>query len=187
MSRESLERKISREEISQEYDLEKLLGYTPSARQKEIFVNLILDKMIERTTNGKDINSKKFKAYTKEYAERKGVPRSSVDLVLSGDMLNTIKEKKTGKVKISIADNELDKAYGHIKGMEGHPTIEKGKVRDFFGFKSKRQINDVLKEVDSLKDVNAQPTENVVDLVELRKQIRSLSITTTGLGQDGDS
>jgi hypothetical protein len=173
-----MKRKISKSEIFQEFDLEDLLGYAPSKRQKELFADLVIDKMVERTVEGKDINNRKFRRYTKDYAEKKGVTTSSVDLTLTGDMLNSISDKTSGKVKVEIAKDETPKAYGHISGMEGHPIIKNGKVRDFFGFKSKRQINDVLKEVDGAKSIpdNFEQSRPSVDLVELRKAMQSITI-----------
>lgn len=181
-----MKRKISKSEIFQEFDLEELLGYRPTAKQKELFADLVIDKMVDRTIQGKDINNRKFRRYSKDYAEKKGVSTSSVDLTLTGDMLNSISDKTSGKVKVEIAQDETPKAYGHISGMEGHPIIKNGKVRDFFGFKSKRQISDVLSRVDEAKSLpsefdQARPS---VDLVELRKAMQSITIAQEVDGED---
>jgi hypothetical protein len=61
--------KYSLKEVSQKFNLKKLLGYEPSEKQKELFYELAVDKMVDRTTSGIDIDGKKFKPYTKEYAD----------------------------------------------------------------------------------------------------------------------
>ena len=182
-----MKRKISQSEIYQDFDLEDLLGYSPSNKQKSLFTSLAIDKIIDRTVEGKDINSKKFIPYNQEYADRKGVIASSVDLVLSGDMLNSI-ESDNSKVRIEVDSSQTDKAYGHISGMKGHPTIKKGKKRDFFGFKSKKDIEGILNEVDSVKQVpsNLVKEETGFNIIELRKIMTSSFFRNTEFN-NGDS
>lgn len=171
-------KKISKNEISQVFDLEKILGYTPSTRQKEVFFELAVDKMVDRTLSGKDINNKDFPSYTKEYADFKGVTRSSVDLVLSGDMLDSFVENKTNsKVEIKITENQTGKAHGNISGSYGKPKPVKSKARDFFGFKNTDDLQDVIDKVDDLKDTEQ---ESIIDLAELRAAVAALSIDIEG-------
>ena len=46
--------------------------------------------IIQRTGEGKDVDGKKFEPYSKEYARRKGVSRSNVDLAVSRKMIGAI-------------------------------------------------------------------------------------------------
>jgi hypothetical protein len=88
----AMKRTITESQISQTFNLEDLLGKKPSERQKEVFFELAVDKIVDRTVDGDDVRKRKFKKYEQEYADRKGVDVTSVDLVLSGDMLNSFDE-----------------------------------------------------------------------------------------------
>lgn len=50
-------------------------------------------RILERTEFGRDYRNRKFAPYSKKYAKRKGVGRSSVDLRLSGTMLGAIETR----------------------------------------------------------------------------------------------
>ena len=155
-----MKRKVSREEISQKYDLKDLLGYVPSARQKELFATILINKMVNRTAGGEDINREDFAEYSPEYAQKKGVTTSSVDMILNGDMLKSIHDDSSKNiVEIKIADDQVDKAYGHISGMKGHPTIKNGKIRDFFGFNDKKDIIDAVLATDQAKGEALSPAK----------------------------
>ena len=187
----TLRRKISQDKISQSFNLERLLGYKPSERQKNLFYELAVDKMVDRTAGGEDVNSKDFAPYTKEYADKKGVDVSAVDLILEGDMLNGIKDGSSkSTVKIEMNEDQTDKAYGHISGFKGHPTISGVKKRDFFGFKKEEDIQDILSQVNRArgKEVTKRGTSKPegVDLVELRKQISKVNVSFKGF-DDGES
>lgn len=176
--------RLSQDEISQSFNLKKLLGYSPSEKQKKLFYELAVDQMVQRTAGGDDVNGKKFKNYEPEYAKQKGVSVDAVDLILSGEMLNGFEQGSSkDTVKISMQSDQLGKAYGHISGMKGHPTIEKGKVRDFFGFKNEDDLKTILTVVDSAKEdfnkgknVMSQERKTQVDLVDLREAITSITL-----------
>ncbi|MGB0257746.1 MAG: hypothetical protein ACPGES_03745 [Coraliomargarita sp.] len=92
-----------------------------------------IDIIEQRTQSGRGANGRKFKQYSKEYAEEKGVPRSAVDLTLSGDMLGLIDVVGETRDKIEFGwDDETEnaKAFNHIKG----DTVPK---RDFFDLTKK--------------------------------------------------
>ena len=156
--------KYSKKEVSQTFNLKKLLGYEPSERQKEAFFELAVNKMVDRTTSGKDIDNRKFTKYSKEYAEKKGVSRTSVDLVLDGNMLSSFEQSKQQKnlIKIKMQEGkETLKAFNHNVG----DTLPQ---RQFFGFKDEKQIKDVLKQVDSIKETGR---ESALNLAELRAAV----------------
>jgi len=174
-----MKRKLTKSEVSQKFNLKELLGYEPSNRQKKLFFDLAVDKMVERTVNGRDIDNRKFKPYTKSYAEFKGVSRGSVDLVLSGDMLNSFEDSQTKQkniIKIAIEEEQTGKAHGNITGSYGKKSGDKSKARDFFGFKDKKQLSDVLKEVDSLKGESPLREIGVDNLAALRAAISEIDI-----------
>lgn len=104
---------------------------------KDDFGLRVIDKIVDRTLEGKDKEGKTFTGYSKEYRESdtfqiyKGGQRR-VDLKLSGEMLASMQVRASGtNITINFVD-ELNaaKAHGHITGMSGRKG---GVVRDFFG------------------------------------------------------
>jgi hypothetical protein len=174
--------KYSKSEVSQTFNLKKILGYSPSERQKEMFFNLAVDKMVQRTAQGTDINGKSFKPYSKEYAAEKGVSRGSVDLIREGDMLDSnIKESKQKNIlKIKVEEGrETLKSFNHNTG----DTLPK---RNYFGFKDEKQLADVINQVDSIKDEKKSLLDSISDLAGLR-QLISETIDVDFEGFDGES
>lgn len=107
-------------EVSQTYNLKDLLGREPSDSEKKEFVDRAVQVIVERTQSGKDINGKKFTKYSKEYAKTKGVGRGDVDLTLTQDMLEAMRDKNIKKnlVKIQLGDSDVDtkKSFNHNVG-----------------------------------------------------------------------
>lgn len=129
-----MKREVSQQKILQEIDLRDFYDRAPTQDEKQAFAQEAIERIIERTQAGEDINGRSFRGYTKEYAELKGVGRNEVDLTLFGDMLLSIQPRFEGdKVIIEIPREETDKSYGHLSGFKGHPTIKNGPKRDFFG------------------------------------------------------
>lgn len=171
-------KKISDSEISQVFDLKKLLKYEPNDMQKELFYNLAVDKMVQRTSFGLDVNNEKFPDYNLDYANKKGVTESSVDLILTGKMLNSF-ENAEGKntVEIKIKEDQTGKAHGNITGSYGKPRPVKSKARDFFGFKNSDELSDVLSQVDLLKNPEQ---ESKIDLSEISDLFNRINIGFEG-------
>lgn len=119
--------KYSLDEVSQEIDLEEILGRVPSEVEARQFIDDAINLIIERTQSGEDINGRRFKAYSEEYAKIKGTSRGDVDLTLMGDMLAGINaDFERGKVKLFMEPDQVPKAYNHNVG----DTLPK---RTFFG------------------------------------------------------
>jgi len=159
-----LKRKLSQSEIYQEINLGDLLGRTPTRDEAQAFAQEAIERIIERSQSGTDVNGKQFKEYTKEYAEEKGVSRGDVDMTLFGDMLLSIDSRISGdRIRIEIPSSESAKAYGHITGFKGHPTIPQGKYkRDFFGLSR----NEAEQIAESVKDQSFTPDElNISDIL----------------------
>jgi hypothetical protein len=89
-----------------------------------------------RSSEGYDKNGNKFGKYSKKYAEKKGVGRGDVDLVLSGEMLSELKLTKHGKGFIEIGYKNGDEVAGRVEGNilgtygNDEPVT---KPRDFLG------------------------------------------------------
>ena len=107
----------------------------------------IIDYITTRTAKGYDKNNRKFKPYTKEYAERKGVSRGDVDLINSTDLLESILllDSDTGMLVIGYAEgDEINgKAEGNITGSYGQPDPNPAKARDYLGV-SRRDLAELI-------------------------------------------
>ena len=149
-------RKLSENNLSQEIDLGELLGRSPTSSEASAFQEQLLEVVIKRTQGGRDIDGDKFKNYNEEYAEKKGVGVSDVDLTLFGDMLLSMETERVGdKIRLQIDGDEAGKAYGHVSGFKGHPTIKNGPRRDFFGVSDNeaKQIADSISEGDGISSI----------------------------------
>lgn len=101
---------------------------------------VLINHIINRSAAGLDKNNKKFPKYTKEYAEIKGVGVTDVDLIMEGELLESIilLNHKAGEITIGFdkSDEELNgKAEGNILGSYGRDPNPK-KARDFLGVSS---------------------------------------------------
>lgn len=127
--------KMTESEVSQTFDLKEILGVdvsdTPAI--KEAIGQALIDKIIERTESGVDVNGNKFEKYSEDYKDSLAFKAfgktGKVNLTQSGQMLGTLDliENKGNKIKIGWDDEtENAKAYNHNTG----DTVKK---RQFFG------------------------------------------------------
>lgn len=126
--------KVTKAEISQTIDLEKDLGIDLSEDEglKQAIGQAIIDKIIERTNQGKGIEfsgdtarTVKLKSpYSDKYADSlkfkaAGKDQNDVNMRLTGDMLASVDVLSVGinTITIGIADDkEKLKAFNHITG-----------------------------------------------------------------------
>lgn len=119
--------------------------FSPAVR-KEIAKDVI-DFIIKRTREDQlDKNNKKFKAYTKEYALKKGVYRSDVDLTDTSDMLDELQYLNDKSGEITIGYKKGDEINGKVEGNRigsygGDPNP--AKARDFLGI-AEEDLNKIL-------------------------------------------
>lgn len=146
--------KITKSEISQTIDLSEELGVDVSSQPRLVqeIGQALLERMIERTVDeNKDINGRKFPKYSKSYQESDefefyNKDPSDINLELTGAMIESLDFEQSGsKVTFDIESGQTGKAYGHISGFEGHPTIKNGKKRNFFGA-IKKDLKEIKKE-----------------------------------------
>jgi phage gpG-like protein len=161
---------ISLDELSQEIDLTRYVDGELTDEAKETFALAAIERINQRTLDGNNIHGRKFKKYSKDYAAKKGVSRDSVDLFLSGDMLNSLDYELTDNgVKIKIDDGDVVKrAYNHQTG----DTLSK---RQFFGLigDEVRSITDAIQnEVDIVSD-----TQETFTLADLTAAIQQLGLS----------
>jgi hypothetical protein len=172
-----MKRTITKSEIYQEFNLKELLGESPTTRQMQVFYELAVDKMVDRTVSNQDVKGKQFPDYEPKYADFKGVPKNSVDLVLSGDMLDSFTDSIDGDiVRISVDEGQAGKAHGNITGSYGKPVGVPEKERDFFGFVNKRDLDSIINIVKEIapQDEDDEPFE--IDLADLRTAVEDVFI-----------
>lgn len=124
--------------MSNKYTREKIkIPTSIKPRDRVRIAEVIIDHIINRSAAGLDRNNKKFKKYSKEYAEKKGVGLSDVDLILSGEMLEELElvSHKNGEIVIGYKDPS-DELAGKVEGNRigsygGEPR--QSKARDFLG------------------------------------------------------
>lgn len=132
-------RTISKTKISQTINLQDEFGVDFKGKKslKLKIGQLLIDRMLNRTAKGKDINGSNFTKYSKSYKSSANFEKygktSTVNMELKGDMLDDVDLKNitANTLDISITDRlQKLKAFNHITG-DTLPT------RDFFGVNKK--------------------------------------------------
>lgn len=128
-------RTIEREKIEQKIDLSEYGLENISEVQKVQLGQALVDTIVERSESQRDVNGKRFPAYSSEYKEsedfeRYGKSASDRNMTLRGNLLEGIDSRvENGNITLFIESDQLDKAHGNITGQEG----KWGYKRDFFG------------------------------------------------------
>lgn len=165
-------RVISKDKSEQRVNLKTLLGREPTEKEKDSFIAEAIEHINQRTLSGKDLEGSKFQRYSKEYAEKKGVTRDSVDLFLKGDMLDSIEpvEKTKNTVTFGIlGSTEALKSYNHNTG----DTLPK---REFFGI-TRKEAEAIIKRVEDKEESAEVEEERGFTLAELKAALESLGLT----------
>lgn len=165
-----MKRKISENEVSQSFNLKEILGEAAGVSGvADAFAQAAIDKIVSRTESGRDINGKLFAPYSKSYKESLAFnvfgKSSRVNLKLTGDMLASIDIVKSTKSELKIGTNDPDqsvKAYAHITGFAGHPTIKNAKPRDFFGL-TESEVQSIKKEFTPSNAKDANKNDEIID------------------------
>ena len=95
-----------------------------------------LDRILERTLSGKDVNDMAFAPYSNEYARKKG---GRVDLYDSGDMLRSLKYQADSLTEATITCSSEIAEY-HEDGTTKMPQ------RQFMGL-SEKDVGDMMEEI----------------------------------------
>lgn len=120
------------------YTKEKLIiPKTIKPKERVKIAKVVIEHIITRSANGLDKNNKKFPKYSFEYADKKGVGVSDVDLILTGEMLDELElvSHKAGEIVIGYknpSDELAGKVEGNRIGSYGREPNKK-KARDFLG------------------------------------------------------
>lgn len=124
--------------MTNKYTQEKIkLPKSIKPKDRVKIANIVLEHIVSRTVSGLDKKNKKFPNYEIDYANKKGVGKSDVDLVLSGEMLDelTLVSHKEGEIVIGYkdpSDSLAGKVEGNRIGSYGREP-NKSKARDFLG------------------------------------------------------
>jgi hypothetical protein len=130
-----------------------LSGYGLNSDQKDEVADLIIERIVNRTTKGIDKDGEKFPGYSKSYKESldfkvAGKSAGKVDLQLSGDMLAALdvlnKTSRSVTIGFEPGSEENAKADGNIRGTYGKPTPDPKKARDFLGI-SETELSNIIK------------------------------------------
>jgi hypothetical protein len=129
--------------------------------QVEEVADLIVERIVERTIQGKDKNGKPWSGKAAVYSDsyknsldyKVSGKSGNVDLQLSGDMLaalQILKVQQNNKVEIGFekGSDENARADGNIRGTYGRPTPIPGKKRDFLGI-SDKELRKIIRYVKS--------------------------------------
>ena len=162
-------RVITKNKTEQKINLRTLLGRKPTAQEKTLFAELSIELINNRTLDGKDIDGKKFTKYSKDYAAKKGVTRSAVDLFLDGNMLDAI--ETTGETRDTVSFGIVGgvdalKSDNHNKGV----TLPK---REFFGI-TQKEAKRIADEIAA--DTPERQEERGFSLADLRAALATLDI-----------
>jgi len=95
-----------------------------------------LDRILERTLSGKDVDDMAFAPYSSEYARKKGGP---VDLYDSGEMLRSLKYQVDSPTQATITCSSEIAKY-HEDGTDKMPQ------RKFVGL-SERDTGDMMEKI----------------------------------------
>lgn len=127
---------VTKSSLYQEFDLEDIFGVDLSS-YPDIGLSFgqgVIDRIIDRTKSGKDIDGKAFKGYSEDYVNSLefkafGKSKSDVNMTLEGNMLLDldILDFSGNKIRVGLRDNtEILKGFNHNTG----DTVPK---REFFG------------------------------------------------------
>lgn len=169
---------LKQTEVSTDINLEQILGkLSQNESVRTVFFEAALEKLQQRLDSGRGVDGKLAEystAYKNSLAYKVFGKTSTVNMQLSGDMLTAVVELDSSKDKMKIGINdqiEAAKAYGHMTGMKGHPTLEgKMPVRNWFGWTDA----ELIKIANAIKpEVKSQQT--ITDIAALKLLDRLLS------------
>jgi hypothetical protein len=164
----AIKNNISVDEMSQEIDLNELLGRAPTQNEIAAFQEEAIEQMIKRTQSNQRVdNGKPFDDYSESYAEKKGVSVSDVDLTLMGDMLLSVDARNSGGVIELFIDDKLNtkKGFNHHTG----DTLPK---RPWFGINAK-EAKDIAS---SVKEESRTSISDAVSAAAIFQSSRELNI-----------
>ena len=160
-------RTITKSESKQTINLRELLGKKPTSSQIRSFAREAIEVINQRTLDGEDVDGKTFLPYSEEYAKKKGVSTESVDLFLTGKMLDAIEvvDSTTDTVSIGITEEEeAKKSFYH--------NVDASKKREFFGITK----NEAERIASKIKEEKKAEAPKAITLSELRRALQLIDL-----------
>ncbi|MBC96401.1 MAG: hypothetical protein CME63_01520 [Halobacteriovoraceae bacterium] len=163
--------------VTLEIDLNEVLGGSVDDATALSAGTEIVDRIVEFARNGRNAAGKSFKHYDEDYVESEefqaaGKSKSNVNMTLYGDMLAQLNviEVNSGRITLGWEDEtQAKKAYAHMTGFKGHPTIKNGTKREFLGVSQK--LLDEIKDQFSVEDRDTNESASVaLSLLESLRQ-----------------
>lgn len=134
-----------------------LSGYGLTSDEKDEVADLIVERIVDRTQQGKDKNNRQWSGKAARYSDNykdsldfkiANKSPSKVDLQLSGDMLAALsvldKTRRSVTIGFEPGSEENAKADGNIRGTYGQSKPIPGKARDFLGI-TDRELDNIIK------------------------------------------
>lgn len=184
--------KLSEDGVTQTIDLADFLPETAASDPviQEAFTQAVIDKITSRTADGKDAFGATFAGYSESYKDSlafKAFGKSSkVDMELTGVMLASIDlvDQSGTKVQIGITNEAASRAYGHMTGMDGHPTLDGvTPKRKFFGV-TKEDIAEIADALRPDLSTNSSDDARLMDILQARLLAGQLDVRPEGQGFD---
>jgi hypothetical protein len=110
--------------------------------------SLIIDRIVQRTTNNLDSDGKRFKNYSEAYAESlefkiAGKSKNDPNLTLSGDMLNSIQVIESNPGYVTLGYNEGTPENDKATWAE---RSDNGPARKFLGL-TEKELDQIVSEI----------------------------------------
>lgn len=165
----------SESDVNVEIDLEKLLGKAAANEAvRETFFQLAFESLMARLDSGEGVKGGNLPRYSKAYKDSLSYEvfgkDGTVNMQLTGDMVNDISIQKQNSKKMVIGFNDdlqSKKAFAHMTGFEGHPNLDgKVKPRNWFGWQDK-ELEAIAQDLrPELEQTEAVTDEKVLNLLE---------------------
>jgi phage gpG-like protein len=169
---------VQDKKVYQDFDLVEIFGQEVTPDVALAFGQALIDRMLERTSQNRAVDGSPLASYSDSYVKSlefkaAGKSRNDPNMELSGGMLSAIDILQATPTSLRIGFNRQEeelKAFGHMTGMEGHPTLQGiTPVREFFGI-TQSEISDIK------GDFESQLELAVAGLTPLDETVRRFSI-----------
>lgn len=140
----------------------------------------LVERIVDITESGRSPKGASFKKYDEDYIESEefkaaGKSSSEVNLTLYGDMLAQLEPIRVEGGRVILGWNDTTqqkKAYAHMTGFKGHPTIKNGPRREFLAV-TQGMLDDIRERyIDQIKRPDEQQSSFVLSALEIFNRTR---------------
>ena len=156
--------------VSITVDLKEIFGTDIQRDLGERLGTAFVDRIVKSAEGGKSPKGHALKKYDDDYVasdefKAAGKSKNKVNMTLYGDMLAQMEVLNFSDSKVTIGwqdSTQNAKAYAHMTGYRGHPTIKNGTKREFF-FVSQKMIDEVKEEFAGEVEERSNSESNVAE------------------------